>query len=97
MPKLSRDDVLKLAKLARLELTSDEVEVFSEELSSIIDYFTVLETIDTTNLEPTYQVTGLTNVMREDKLIDYGYSVSSLLENVPRLKDDQIKVSRMVE
>lgn len=97
MPKLSRDDVLKLAKLARLELTSEEVDVYCHELSDILDYFTLLQAADTVNLEPTYQVTGLTNVMREDKVVDYGYSAMTLLENVPKLKDGQIKVRRMVE
>ena len=71
MSKLSRDAVLKLAQLSRLKLTDEEIERFREELSSILDYVEVLDKVDTKGLEPTYQVTGLRNVMRRDEVKDY--------------------------
>lgn len=96
MSKLTRDDVLKLAQLARLELTDDEVESFSTELSDILQYVEQLSAVDTKGLKPTNQVTGLTNVTREDEIKDYGYKASDLLKNVPDVKDNQIKAKRMV-
>jgi aspartyl-tRNA(Asn)/glutamyl-tRNA(Gln) amidotransferase subunit C len=96
MAKLSREDVLKLAQLARLELSDDEVKEFSEELSEILQYVEQLQDVDVAGLEPTNQVNGLTNVMREDKEWDYGYKPEELLNNLPAVKDGQIKVKRML-
>lgn len=96
MSKLTRDDVLKLAQLARLELTDEEVEAFSRELSDILQYVEQLSSVDVKGLKPTNQVTGLTNVTREDEIRDYGYKVAELLKNVPDVQDNQIKAKRMV-
>lgn len=96
MSKLTREDVLKLAKLARLELTDAEVEEYSTELTEILQYVEQLSGVDVKGLKPTNQVTGLVNVTREDKIKDYGYETKDLLKNVPEVKDDQIKVKRMI-
>jgi aspartyl-tRNA(Asn)/glutamyl-tRNA(Gln) amidotransferase subunit C len=96
MAKLTQDDVLKLAQLARLDLTPEEVEEFSQELSEILQYVEQLSNVDVGGLKPTNQVTGLTNVTREDEVKDYGYRPQDLLKNVPEVKDNQIKVKRMV-
>lgn len=96
MAKLTRDDVLHLAQLARISLSDDEVEEFSEELSAILQYVELLSNVDVSGLKPTNQVTGLTNVMREDVVKDYGYQPQELLKNVPNTQDDQIKVKRMI-
>lgn len=96
MTNLTRDDVFKLAQLARLELTDEEADAYIKELSAILRYVEQLQTVDTTGLAPTNQVTGLTNVMRFDKVIDYGYPPADLLKNVPEVQDDQIKVRRMI-
>jgi len=97
MSKLSKEDVLKLAKLARLELNQSEIENYRSELSQILEYVEQLQAVDTNDLLPTNQVTGLVNVSREDKIKVYGYQPRDLLNNVPRVKDDQIQVNRMVE
>ncbi|HVV26178.1 MAG TPA: Asp-tRNA(Asn)/Glu-tRNA(Gln) amidotransferase subunit GatC [Candidatus Saccharimonadales bacterium] len=96
MAKLTREDVLKLARLARLELSEDEIEEFSEELSAILQYVEQLQKVDVAGLQPTNQVTGLTNVTRADEVVDYGYAPADLLKNVPATKDNQIKVKRML-
>lgn len=96
MAKLTRDDVLKLAQLARLDLTDDEVAEFSEELSAILGYVEQLSKVDVAGLKPTNQVSGLTNVTRDDEVKDYGYEPAKLLENVPAVQDNQLKVKRMV-
>jgi aspartyl-tRNA(Asn)/glutamyl-tRNA(Gln) amidotransferase subunit C len=97
MSKLTKEDVLKLAKLARLELDQSEIEVYRSELSQILEYVEQLQTVNTDDLLPTNQVTGLVNVSRTDKIKNYGYQPHDLLNNVPRVKDDQIQVNRMVE
>lgn len=96
MSKLSREEVLRLARLARLDLTDDEVEEFQNQLGEILQYVEQLQSIDISGLEPTNQVTGLINVMREDTVRDYGYEPRKLLENVPKVQDDMIQVKRMI-
>lgn len=96
MAKLTRDDVLKLARLARLDLSEDEIEEFRAELSEILQYVEQLQSVDVEGLKPTNQVTGLTNVTRRDEIKDYGYKPQDLLKNVPATKDDQIQVKRML-
>jgi aspartyl-tRNA(Asn)/glutamyl-tRNA(Gln) amidotransferase subunit C len=85
-----------LAQLARLALSDDEVEEFRKELSEILQYVEQLQQVDISGLKPTNQVTGLTNVMRDDKVRDYGYKAKDLLKNVPQVQDDMVKVNRMV-
>jgi aspartyl-tRNA(Asn)/glutamyl-tRNA(Gln) amidotransferase subunit C len=97
MAKLSRDDVLKLARLARLDLSEAEVEEYRTELSNILQYVEQIQKTDVTGLKPTSQVTGLTNVMREDEVVDYGVSPEDLLQQVPNTQDRQIKVKRMIQ
>jgi aspartyl-tRNA(Asn)/glutamyl-tRNA(Gln) amidotransferase subunit C len=96
MAKLTREDVLKLALLARLDLTEEEIEEFRGELSEILQYVEQLQSVDVSGLKPTNQVTGLTNVTRPDEAKTYGYQPKELLENVPVVKDNQIKVKRML-
>src|ERR1051326_3957837 len=96
MAQLTRDDVLKLARLARIELEEDELDTFVEEFGAILHYVEQLQSVDVEGLEPTTQVSGLTNVMRPDEVIDYGYKAKELLNNVPKIENDQIKVKRMV-
>jgi len=96
MVDLTRDDILKLARLARVSLTDDEASEFTGELASILQYVEMLNAVDTDGLLPTSQVTGLTNVTRPDVVRDYGYQEADLLKNVPALENGQIKVKRMI-
>lgn len=96
MAKLTREDVLKLAKLARLTLTEDEIDGFTDDISAILQYVEQLQAVDLKGLEPTYQVTGLRDVMRQDVVKDYGYKPADLLKNAPAVEEDHIKVKRMI-
>jgi aspartyl-tRNA(Asn)/glutamyl-tRNA(Gln) amidotransferase subunit C len=96
MSKLTRDDVLKLARLSRLKLTNEEIEKFRTELSEILDYVKKLDSSDIRNVEPTYQVTGLKNIMRPDESRDYGYTTDDLLKNAPATEKHMFKVKRVL-
>ena len=96
MADLTKDDILKLARLSRLRLSDEEVEEFRGEISEILGYVQMLDKVDTAGLKPTYQVTGLTNVTRDDAVIDYGVSQEELLKNVPARDKNYIKVKRMI-
>lgn len=96
MANLTRDDVLKLARLARLHLTEEEIAQFQQEISAILGYVEQLQQADVGDLEPTSQVTGLKNVMRPDEVRDYGASAQALLKNAPATEGGHIKVRRML-
>lgn len=96
MTKLSKKDVKRLADLARLRLTDAELEQFSGEFSSILEYVEQLKDTDTDGLKPTYQVNGLSTVVRADKIVDYKATKALLLKNVPKVRDDQIEVKRVL-
>ena len=67
MAKLSKTDVLHVAKLAKLDLGDAEIKKFLPQLSDVIDFVSQLNEVDTKGVEPTAQVTGLTDVFREDE------------------------------
>lgn len=96
MAKLGKEDILKLAKLARLRLNNKEVEQFQEEITSILGYVEKLDDVDTGKLKPTYQVTGLVNVTRPDEVVDYGTDQAALLKNLPAREGNYAKVKRMI-
>src|SRR5688572_16233415 len=68
MSKLTKQDVLHVANLAKLNLTDNEVDKFTTQLSSIVNYMEELNEVDTDNIDPTTQTTGLTNVLRGDEI-----------------------------
>lgn len=96
MTKISREDVLNLARLARLELSEEELEKYAAEITAILGYVEMLQSIDTENVEPTYQVTGLKNVMRQDEVVIYDTTLKALLKNAPNQEKGMFKVRRMV-
>jgi aspartyl-tRNA(Asn)/glutamyl-tRNA(Gln) amidotransferase subunit C len=96
MAELTPQDILKLAKLARIQVTEEELQKYATELTAILQYVEQLGKVDTKGLKPTYQVTGLTDVMRPDELHDYGVTAKELLKNAPATEAGQIKVKRMI-
>ena len=64
---LSRDEVRKVAKLARLKLTEDEVEVFTAQLGQILEYVHILDRLDTRDIEPMAHAVDVANVFRDDQ------------------------------
>jgi aspartyl-tRNA(Asn)/glutamyl-tRNA(Gln) amidotransferase subunit C len=89
--KLTKAEVEHVAKLARLDLSAAEITKFQEQLGQILDYIDKINEVDTTDVEPTWQVTGLKNVMRPDKVDDYERS-DDLVAMAPASDDDQVKV-----
>lgn len=95
MAKISKDDVLNLAALSMLELSDEQLDRFTRELDEIVGYIEQLQAADVDGLEPTYQVTGLTNVTREDEVKSYE-STDELLKNAPDREKNYIKVKRVL-
>ena len=95
MTNISTSDIQHLASLSSLALADDEVDGLRQDLENIIGYIEQLGELDTSGVEPTYQVTGLENVWREDE-IQPGISAEKLLELAPEKQNNQVKVPQVL-
>lgn len=96
MTHISRDDVQHLAQLSSLQLSDDEAAGLQADIQNILKYIEQLSSLDTAGVEPTYQVTGLTNIWRDDKVVDYGISREQLLALAPERSNNQVKVPKVL-
>jgi aspartyl-tRNA(Asn)/glutamyl-tRNA(Gln) amidotransferase subunit C len=94
--KLSRKDVLHIARLARLGLNQDEVTKLSLQLSDILGQFEILQKVDTESVPPTTQSIDLKNVMRTDE-VSPSLETKEVLKNAPQAEDGLIRVRPVLE
>lgn len=88
--------MLHLAQLSSLQLADDEVDALQQDLSNIVGYIEQLAELDTTGVEPTYQVTGLANVWRQDKVDQSGTVRDQLLALAPEQQNNSVKVPKVL-
>ena len=94
--KLLREQVLHIAELAKLDLSEEEIGLFTEQLSDILAYFEHLNTLDTSDLPPTAQAIYQRNVMRPDQVIA-SLAVDEALANAPERKGQHFKVNSILD
>ena len=92
---LSVDDVRAIADLARLDISDAEVEKYAQQLSQILDYFTLLQEVDTSDVSPTDSVLPLRSVMREDVPAP-ALDPQEAVANAPSAEANQFKVSAVL-
>lgn len=93
--KISREDVEYVAALARLELTEQETQEYTEQLNSILDYAAMLERIDTSDVAPTAHAVPLHNVLREDQ-VKPSINHEKALRNAPDGDEGFFRVPKIV-
>jgi len=94
--KLSHDEVLHIALLARLGLTEAELDKLREQLSDILENFEVLQQVDTTDVPPTAQSIPLQNVFRDDE-VAASLPESEILANAPQREGNYFRVRAVLE
>lgn len=95
--KLSRKEIQHIADLARLDLTDAELKEYGSQLSDVLDYIDQLQEVNTDEVEPTAQVTGLKNKMREDIVEEWPKDErESALGRAPEKSGRSIKVKRVI-
>ena len=94
--KLSREEVLHIALLARLGLTETEVDKLREQLSNILENFEALQQVDTSGIPPTAQSIALQNVMTGDE-VSASLPQSEVLANAPRKEENFFRVKAVLE
>ena len=95
MTKITPNDVLKVAKLSRLELASSEVELFTSQLEKILGYVSQLEQVDTADVEPTTRAVEVVNVLRDDDVESTNIR-EDLLELGPDIEGEFYKVPKIL-
>lgn len=96
MATITKEEVRHVAHLARLAITDEEVEHFTEQLAKIVQFADKLNELDTTDVEPTTHVLPLVNVMREDKSVA-GLDRDIMMKNVKDQEAGQVKVPAIME
>jgi aspartyl/glutamyl-tRNA(asn/gln) amidotransferase, C subunit len=96
MSTITNDDVRHLAQLSSLQMSDAEVESLRADIEKIINYINQLDKLDTDGVEPTYQVTGLQNVWRDDEIIDSSVSRRQLLALAAEQSDNCVKVPKVL-
>jgi aspartyl-tRNA(Asn)/glutamyl-tRNA(Gln) amidotransferase subunit C len=93
---LTRDEVLKVAELGRLNLTDAEVEQFTQQLGKMLDYVEVLNELDVSQVEPMAHVADVTNVFRED-VVGTPLPREAALANAPKSDGKFFLVPQIIE
>lgn len=92
---LTTEDVLKIAKLSKLEFSESEIEKFRVDLNKIFEHMEELNKIDTTNIEPLFNVLDLKDRLRKDEVVDAGIK-KEILNNAPNGDEEFIIVPKVV-
>jgi len=95
MTSITQDEVRKLAQMSAISLSDDEETTLQSDISNILEYVDQLKQLDTKDVEPTYQLSGLTNVFRSDE-IEAGLSRDQLLALAEDTKNNHIKVPKVL-
>jgi aspartyl-tRNA(Asn)/glutamyl-tRNA(Gln) amidotransferase subunit C len=93
---IDRETVKNVAKLARLGLSEEEIDVLGSQLSVILENIAILQEADVSGVSPTSHASRLTNIMREDRP-EASYPPELLLANAPAQKDNCLKVRAVLE
>ena len=96
MSTITTDDVRHLAQLSSLQLSDSEVENLRTDLENIINYINQLNEVDTSGVEPTYQVTGLENVWRGDEIDAGSVTPEQLLDLAAEQSSHCVKVPKVL-
>jgi aspartyl-tRNA(Asn)/glutamyl-tRNA(Gln) amidotransferase subunit C len=93
---LTKEEVIKVAELAKIQLTKEEVETFSKQLPQILSFIEKLNELDTENVPPFYEIIDANAPLREDKPIE-GLSNEEALSNAPQKENGFFVVPRVVK
>lgn len=93
---LTREEVIKIAHLARLALTPEEIATYQVQLSAVLDYAARLNELDLSGVEPSPHAVAQRNIMRDD-VIEPGLSIEDALYNAAASADDQFLIQSVLD
>ena len=92
---ITREIVNRVANLAMLKLSEEEVALFTSQLDTILQYFVALQEVDTSDIEPTFHALPISNVFRDDHL-EESLTLDECLQNAPETKDNMFVVPKII-
>ena len=93
--RISADEVAHVARLARLALTAEELERFTEQLGAVLEHAQDVEALDTAGVPPTAHPLPLVNVLRDD-VVTPSLDRDEVLAQAPDVEDDRFRVPRIL-
>jgi aspartyl-tRNA(Asn)/glutamyl-tRNA(Gln) amidotransferase subunit C len=93
---LTREEVQRVALLARLRFTGEEDRRLTEQLGKILEYFTTLERVDTSGIEPIAHALDAVNALRDDRVSNTP-NTEALLANAPATDGNFFQVPKIIE
>ena len=97
MAKITAEEIRHIAKLSRLDLTDDEVSLFGDQLSGVLEYVAELQKVDTGKVADCNNVTGLENVWRDDTVVASDISTDDVAKNAPKFENGSFVVPGVFE
>jgi aspartyl-tRNA(Asn)/glutamyl-tRNA(Gln) amidotransferase subunit C len=93
--RITTSDVAHVARLARLELTEDELELFTDQLAAVLNHARDVEALNTAGVSPTAHPLPLVNVLRDDVIVPC-LDRDEVLEQAPEVEDYRFRVPRIL-
>jgi len=94
--KMQKEDIKHIAKLAKLDLSNKEIDLYSKQLSDILGYINKLQEVDISKVSDVGQITGLENQLGKDDFCSCGLSQKELFKNAPVIQKEYIKVKSVL-
>lgn len=92
---ISIDDAKHVAKLARLDLKTDELELYTKQLNDVLNYAQALQKLNTDNIKPTFNAIEALKPLREDKVEKFE-NIKQIIENGPEVSGTSFVVPRIL-
>ena len=93
--KVDKEEVLKISKLANLNLTDDEIDLYTSNLENILSFANVVNEAPTEGLSEAISASESYNVFREDVVVEY-YDTAGLLQNTQEQEDNMFKIPNVI-
>lgn len=94
--QITKELVQYVAELSRIKLSEQDAENMQNDLGAIVNYMEILNQLDTDSVEPLSHIFNITNVMRDDKVVE-SYDRAEILKNAPERTDETVVVPKTVE
>ena len=94
--QITKELVQYVAELSRIKLSEQDAENMQNDLGAIVNYMEILNQLDTDSVEPLSHIFNITNVMRDDKVVE-SYDRAEILKNAPECTDETVVVPKTVE
>ena len=95
-PPVNRDEILKIASLAKLHLSDEEVSLYTDQINEILEYMNQLDELDTEDIEPLSHVLDQINMTRKDEQTP-SLTREEALKNAPKSDDDYFIVPNVID